>query len=202
MTNEWSRVYAPADLVAVMRGTFPHYHVRSCLIAMAAIFEGVLTDFWEILESRNIPQAKGRNSDYRPRLDWAFDRLTKTTYGSQGMLARLDQNRRDVDHVRRFRNCYLHNNGLYNSKYETTSLPIRGRSDLHEDYVKWKADQTKPCPVVPDDRDFDKYYKAHVELLHQLHDVVQREDCGYTGTGYSYQEQGKIIDWSRIMLGI
>jgi hypothetical protein len=202
MTHDWARVYDPADLVAVMKQVFPHYHTLMCLLAIAGIFEAALHEFWTRLETCGIPQQKGKNREYRFRLDWAFDRLSKTTYGTQGMLSRLDQNRRDIDHVRRLRNCFLHNNGLFNTRYEQDALPVKGRKELHPDYYGWTANPTQNRTIILGPQDFDRFYKAHLEVLHQLHDVLQRENFGYEGPGYSYAEEGKAIEWSKMLTGM
>jgi hypothetical protein len=170
-------------------------------VAIAGAFEAALLGFRNRLEECGISQAKGANPEYKSRLDWAFERLTTTSYGTTGMISRLDENRRKVDHGRRLRNCVLHNNGLFNTRYETDAIPIKGRVELHPDFAKFKADPAVRVPIVLTRLEFDDLYKAHVELLHQLHDVLQREDFGYTGKGYSYADEGKMIQWERILTG-
>ena len=55
------------------------------------------------------------------------------------MVNRVDQNKRDIDHARRLRNCFLHYNGLFNEKYERDAIPVRGKIELLSDYQTWKA---------------------------------------------------------------
>jgi hypothetical protein len=118
------------------------------------------------------------------------------------MRARLDQNRRDVDHVRRLRNCFLHGNGLFDERYERDALLIKGKKDLLPDYQNWKKNPSQSIPILVDQRQFEGFYKAHIEILHQLHDTIQREEFGYKGPGYSYAAEKKVIDWSRVLRGL
>jgi hypothetical protein len=201
MTQDWDRVYDRIRLVTVMRKVYPRYHARTCLVAIAGAFEVALVGFRNRLKKCRVSQSKAGKPDYKSRLEWAFGRLITTSYGTPEMISRLDENCRKVDHARRLRNCILHNNGLFNTRYETDAIRVKDKVNLHPDYAKLKANHAMKVPIVLTAFEFDNLYKAHVELLHQLHDVLQREDFGYMGKGYNYADENKMIQWERILTG-
>lgn len=202
MTYEWVRNYSREDLVATMRQVFPNYHARICLVAIVGLFENAISEFCNRLDQSGHTQTKGKNDEYKSRLDWAFERVRTSKYGTKGMLDRIDQNRRDVDHARRLRNCFLHSNGLFNEKYEADAIPIRSKKELLTDYQKWKSNPNHKVAIILRSQDLLKCYAAHLEILHQLHDVIQREDFGETGSGYNYEEERKAIFWHRALIGV
>lgn len=203
MTVEWIRIYDKQDLITAMREVFPYYHARTCLIAVVSLFENAVSRFWDCLNEAGYPQNGKKRDGYKDRLrDWVFVRVKSSTYGSKEMINRIPQNLRDIDHARRLRNCFLHFNGLLNKRYEDDAIEIDNKFELIPDYREWKDDPSQEKPVILSIQDFMRCYIAHLEILHQLHDVIQREDFGETGPGYNYEKEGKIILWRRILIGV
>jgi len=201
MTFHWDRYYEPTNLVSAMESLFLNYHRRICLIAIVSNFEAAVSEFWNRLTEVGKRQAKGVKDFYKSRLAWVFDRVRISTYGGPEMVVRIPQNCRHIDHARRLRNTFLHYNGLINKKYVDDYIPVKSRWDTVPDSNDWKEDPTKKIPILLTPEEFLAFYKAHLEILHQLHDVIQREDFGET-SNYNYAREGKVAEWHRMLTGV
>jgi len=202
VTFEWVRYYNQEEMINSMRQLFTPYQTRICLVAMVNIFEVATSDFIEFLEkSGHAQQIQGNVYYYKTRLNWVFNKVAGSIYGSQNMQTRLPQLCLEVDHARRLRNISVHNNGLFEDRYETDALAVVGHTPLiHPDYNEFKKDPTKPIPLFLRNDDYLRLSMSHIELLHFLHHEIQRQDFGET-TPYNYREEKKRLEWHRILLG-
>ncbi|RJQ77155.1 MAG: hypothetical protein C4519_13860 [Desulfobacteraceae bacterium] len=117
------------------------------------------------------------------------------------MRARIPELCLQVDHARRIRNLWMHNNGLINEKYGSDGISIDGKSpiivDAYNDYQKSK--RKIPIGLYPES--FIKLCLSHVELLHQLHYNIQKKNFEQK-RAYSYRAAKKRIEWHRLLTGI
>ncbi|MDP3025675.1 MAG: hypothetical protein Q8O10_09105 [candidate division Zixibacteria bacterium] len=202
LTFEWDRFYNRDEMIWSMRQLFTPYHTRISLVAIVNIFEVATADFIKSLENSGHNQRiQGNIYHYKNRLNWVFDKVAGSTYGNQSMQARLPQLCLEVDHARRLRNISVHNNGLFDNKYETDSLPLTGYTSLiHPGYTEYKKDPSKPVTLILTPEDYLRFSRYHIELLHFLHHEIQRQDFGET-TEYNYLQEKKRIEWHRVLLG-
>jgi hypothetical protein len=47
---------------------------------------------------------------------------------------------------------------------------------------------------------FEHFSRSHIEFLHILHNTIQLDFFGHSN-GYNYAEEGKSIEWYRILSG-
>lgn len=94
----------------------------------------------------------------------------------------------------------MHNKGLIDENYGTDGIPVNGRKPLIDPvYKQFLQNRQKPYPMVLGPEHFDNFSMSHIELLHHLHDAIQRKYFNQK-TGYSYARQGKPIEWRRILV--
>jgi hypothetical protein len=94
------------------------------------------------------------------------------------MQARLPDLCLQVDHARRIRNLFVHNNGLINEKYNSDCIPIPGKSSIIDDsYLEYKKSRKK-IPIALNPNGFISICCSHIEFLHQLHYNIQKQYFG------------------------
>ncbi|MBU4261222.1 MAG: hypothetical protein KKC76_04990 [Proteobacteria bacterium] len=203
VTQEWVRFYDKEELVQVMESCFNFYHARICLISSISIFESALKDFITRLNAKgHISNNRVRNLKYyKQKLEWAFEMVSASTYGTRSMKARIPDLCLQVDHARRIRNLWMHNNGLLNKRYKTDCISIPGKSAiLVSAYDEYKRTKRKiPIGLTPES--FIHICCSHVELLHQLHYNIQKQYFGQQ-RAYSYRASRKKIEWHRLLIGM
>ena len=194
ITDDWVRYYQPEELCEVMDRLSSYYHIRISIISLISIFEGALQNFLQILNESDPYRS------YKSRLLWAFGEAKKSQITEMG---KLDQICLHVDHARRIRNLWMHNNGLLNERYGTDVISIDGCEPiLFEEFEQFMTD-TKPVPIILDHAYFEIVSVSHITLLHNLHDALQRTHFNRTGSyqAYSYHNEGKSIEWQRCLTG-
>jgi hypothetical protein len=148
-------------------------------------------------------------------LAWAFDFADSNkeilydgarNVASKPMMDRLPDVCLDVDDARRLRNLFVHNRGLFNKTYEDGALKINRRTKLHPLYLKYRENPQKHVAVLLTPEEYISYSRSHIELLHDLHDLIQRKYFGLTGAGYYYPSElprlkPKRDEWDRIYRG-
>lgn len=203
VTFEWNRFYNPQDLLSIMESCFVIYHARICLVSLISVFESALKDFIERLNNiGHISNTKQKQlQHYKKKLEWAFDKVSGSTYGKKPMQERIPDLCLNVDHARRIRNLWMHNNGLLNEKYESDCISIIGKQPIVVDaYEEYKRSKNKiPIALKPDS--CIHICLSHIELLHQIHHNIQKEYFGQK-RAYSYKALRKRIEWQRILIGI
>jgi len=200
VTHEWVRFYKPIGLTQAMKSYFEPYHARVCLISVISLFEGALKNFIERLYKTRKINRRPKNN-YKRRLEWAFEMALKSDYGSKAMIARIPDLCLHVDHARRIRNLWMHNNGLYDSGYEK-GISLSGRAPIIESsYQEYKKAPKKKIPVILKPEGFLGMSLSHIELLHQLHYYIQKKYFGQK-KAYSYKALKKGIEWHRLLIGL
>ncbi len=203
VTFEWGRFYNPQDLIGIMGSCFGLYHARICLVSSISVFESALKGFIERLNNLGlISNTKKRKlQHYKKKLEWVFDIVSGSTYGTKTMQERIPDLWLNVDHARRIRNLWMHNNGLLNEKYESDCISIIGKQPIVVGaYQEYKRSKNKiPIALKPDS--FIPTCLSHIELLHQIHHNIQKEFFGQK-RAYSYKSLRKGIEWQRLLIGI
>jgi len=106
-----------------------------------------------------------------------------------------------VDHARRIRNLWMHNNGLLNERYESDCIYVPGKTAiLISAYDNYKRKKSK-IPIVLTPESFIHICCSHIELLHQLHYNIQKQYFGQQ-RAYSYRASKKKIEWHRLLIGM
>jgi len=200
ITYEWIRYYDPQQLCQVMQDVFLLYHARIALIALVSLFEGSLKNFIaRLVKKGKIPKPK--RDSYKARLEWAFEIAKQSTYGTKTMINRIPDLCLDVDHARRIRNLWMHNNSLFDEDY-AKGIPVNGRQPIIEpNYQEFSKNKKKSIPFILNPKAFERFGLSHIELLHQLHDTIERIYFGQKRS-YKYATERKKIEWHRLLVGI
>jgi len=131
-------------------------------------------------------------------LSWAFGLVKGSSCGSPEMVARLAETCGDLDNARRLRNCIAHNNGAYNQMYESDVINDGWTKIQREkDSVLGVAERSKIFLVTAR---FEYFSRSHIEFLHILHNTIQLDSFGHS-SGYNYAQEGKGIEWYRVLSG-
>lgn len=199
ITYEWRRYYDPQELCQVMQDVFLPYHARIALISLISIFEGALKNFIARLVETHKNFKQPRNN-YKARLEWAFGIVQQSTYGTNTMKNRIPNLCLDIDHARRIRNLWMHNNGLFDEDYGK-GIPINGRKPIIDpEYNEFLKNKNNPIPFILNPDAFERFSLSHIELLHHLHDTIQRKYFGQKKS-YGYKAAAKRIEWQRLLVG-
>ncbi len=201
ITYDWERIYSPSNLLQEMNKYFEPYHARISLISTIGMFEGAVTNFYRRLISTNkIIKVKNDNY-YKTKLKWSFELTSQSTYATVKRIPELCLN---VDHARRIRNLWMHNNGLFDPLYEKDCIPVPGHTSIIDPlYLEYKKARGKKRnhPVIINQNTFLVLTYSHIELLHHLHHVIQKTYFGQK-RDYSYKTLKKEIEWHRLLIGL
>ena len=134
-------------------------------------FEVALNGFNTLLEE------KGYNQGLKnQKLQWAYEQLTPCDIGNTEAITRLPITFGIIDNARRLRNLIVHNQGLFNERYGKGVLKFRDiKVDMHPHYSLYNTNLHKPTPVIFDTPYFLNFSKAHLEVLHLLHNKIQKK---------------------------
>ena len=196
LTHEWPRVYDPSDLIRQMDDAGVEFlHSRASLVSLVAVFEAAARRFNERLAQLG---KSATQSGYKNLLKWVFSTVRSSSSGSEGMITRLPETCGDVDNARRLRNCIVHSNGKYDPMYlsdviQDQCVKVQFEKD-HQTSVR------ETSPIFLTSERFEHYSRSHIELLHILHNTIQKEYFDHV-PGYNYAEEGKKIEWHRILSG-
>lgn len=219
LTNVWRRNFTPEQLVSEMDKGFEWYFTFSSLTSLISIFGAALKDFTDYLvKKRDIltqPLQLTIVKDKRTRtvninkywdlLQWTSDFVNQ--WKEQIFNGRKDEARVriienvpnvccQVDEARRARNCFIHNRGLFDKSYGEGPISVPGRGPEMRPEFRENPDREIQIPMTLDK--YVEYSQSHIELLHDLHDLIQRKHFHLRGSGYSYRADRKIIDWRRV----
>lgn len=126
ITHEWARFFDEGQLVSAMQSMYSLVTARLGLVLVVSYYEPGLKRMME----RVVQQGKDLKDvprDYKPKLEWAFRKIAMPSYGTPTMVQRVPELCLDVDHARRLRNLFMHNNGLFNQRYADDALAILGK---------------------------------------------------------------------------
>jgi hypothetical protein len=196
LTHHWARKYEAGEMVRAMSdGGIDFLLSRSSLVSLVTICEAALDRFNNsLVDLRKCDKKTG----HKQLLSWAFEIMKGSSSGSPEMLIRLPQTCGDLDNARRLRNCIVHNNGAYDREYLSNVI--------NDGWVKIQHERDSGTGVTGRDKiflqteRFEYFSRSHIEFLHILHNTIQLNFFGHS-SGYSYAEEGKGIEWYRVLSG-
>ena len=205
-TFDWIRYYTKEDLINDFQSPFlEHYQSQLSLIAITSVFNDALGNFVTKLKSKGHPpflygKKLGKNLKYWKLIEWAFHESQKCTIGSQKAITRLPNTFGIIDEARLLRNLIVHKHGIFDKTYEKHALNLKGlKKFTHPNYQKFK-DTNNSIPVIINYEDIINFSRAHIEVLHILHNQIQKEYFGHP-EAYSYERERKNIEWTRVLWG-
>jgi len=196
LTHFWTRNYEAGEMVRAMSDVGIDFLLsRSSLVSQVTICEAALRR----LNARLADLGKCSKKDGNKQLlSWAFGLVKGSSCGSPEMVARLAETCGDLDNARRLRNCIAHNNGAYNQMYESDVINDGWTKIQREkDSVLGVAERSKIFLVTAR---FEYFSRSHIEFLHILHNTIQLDSFGHS-SGYNYAQEGKGIEWYRVLSG-
>ena len=201
MTFSWGRYYQKRDLVqAFDPPVLQFYQSRISLTSLVTAFEVALTGFIDNLSKKGYA-LQLKNQKLFAYIKWAYEQLSCCDIGDPEAIKRLPVTLGIIDNARRLRNLIIHNQGLFNERYETDVLKIRDiKVDMHPGYTLFKVNKQNSIPVLLDTKYFLRFSKAHIEVLHLLHNQIQKRYFGYD-RAYDYRAENKPIEWNKALWG-
>jgi len=200
MFHEWGRYYDPGELIRTMASVFTPYHIRTCILGIVSIFEAYLSNSIERLVHKGKINAIG--GGYKKRLDWAFSIVLNSAYGNTAMQNRLPQLCLDIDHARRIRNLWMHNNGNFNRRYKVDALKILNYDPvIVPEYQRFIKSPKNKVPFPVDKDLFETISRSHIEALHHIFNMLQVNYFGQK-LWYGYTRLKKQIEWDRVFFGV
>jgi hypothetical protein len=210
ITPDWNRFYNREDLLQFMRRWFSPIFYRNLFVGMVSYFDAASKDIFKCLLDKYDEHDIGcSNKDsYKKRLESVFKIVRNSQFGYPQTLIQIPKFCLDVDHARRLRNIIAHNNGRIDDRYENDCIDV-GKifetSDLSPHFDKaidsFRANPSQAIPIIIK---YERYYESvrnHIRLLHLFHNEVQLQYYDYPD-GYSYQKEGKSLEWHRVFFGV
>lgn len=207
ITNEWVRYYQKEDLVRIFRTpVFEFFECRVLLIAMTNIFEATLSDLIDLLHEKGYSQytskRERKNMGYKQYIQWMsglLKQVRRSDYGNEVALERVPETLGIIDNARRLRNLVVHNQALFDEFYEKNAVQSDNMVvDLHPHWREFRANPLSQIPIIIDWRYLYRFLIHHIEILHILHNCIQRVFFKVT-EGYNYTKERKPIDWERML---
>ncbi|MGD1104867.1 MAG: hypothetical protein ABSA59_22710 [Terriglobia bacterium] len=197
LTHEWKRYYDPKQLIVEMGKVGEHVVCRMCLVNLVAVFEAAIKQFHQRLEKRE-RQESTRDPHYKTLLKWTFKIVRENPVISPAARARLPETCGDVDNARRLRNLIVHNNARYHKFYKTDAIDDKWVMIRHEPNSEDAIEHATALLLSPER--LEHFSRSHIELLHILHNTIQSKFFNHPA-GFNYLEEGKAIEWHRILSG-
>ncbi len=200
MFHQWVRFYNPLELIQTMHSVFIPYHIRTCLLGIVSIFEGYLRNTTDRLVKKGlIPRLP---DTYKQRLKWAIDIVLTSNYGDSEMQKRCPKLCLDLDHARRIRNLWMHNNGNFNKRYKRDALAIAGHDAIVVPaFLKFKKSPKSKIAFPIEMALFETISCSHIEALHHINHMLQTQHFGQKRS-YGYARENKKIEWERLLTGV
>jgi hypothetical protein len=202
ITEEWARIVNLKRFISAMEDSFEFMHCRTALLGMVANFEVALKRFRRTLwEDGHLGPNTGKKYaelHYKALLHWAFEVVQKSQCGSPSMLARLPDTCGEVDNARRLRNLSLHSNFKYDGRYVADAIAAVGVTPHFE--VNHAVGVQNREPVFLTNDRFEKLAHCHIELLHILHNTIQKKFYACQ-EDYNYAKEGKTEELYRMVSG-
>jgi hypothetical protein len=203
MTFEWIRYYQKEDLIqAFTPPLLEFYQSRISLTSLVTVFEVALDGFINNLAKKGYIKKLKNQRFVKNCIEWAYDQLSPChVVGNDSMVKRLPVTFGIIDNARRLRNLIIHRQGLFDDSYEEQVIHFKDIVvDMHPQYSQHKANPQKPFPVLIDTPYFFYFSMAHLEVLHLLHNEIQKRYFG-PNLGYDYRVENKAIEWNRALWG-
>lgn len=200
-TFSWARNYQKQNVIGAFEPPILElYQGKILLVALTSVFEAVLDDFIQQLQERGFLKALHDNS-YKAHIEWAYEQALKAEIGDKAAIERLPKTFGIIDNARRLRNLFVHNHGLFNRKYERSAIRKSGMVvDIHPFYEEFRKNTKKKVPVIVDWKYLQRFILAHIEVLHILHNQIQKKYFEVS-KGYSYAREGKPIVYEKALWG-
>jgi len=201
-TFSWARYYKKEDLIDAMKEPFFElFQSRISLIAMVSVFEVALDNFIKCLNEKGHKQPVSEESTYKKWLKWAYKSSLKCDIGDKKAIERLSTTYPIIDNARRLRNSIVHNQGVFTKFYKTDAIKFdKSNVELHELYKIYEKNPQEIIPIVITTEEIIKFSEAHIEVLHILHNYLQKEYFGFPRP-YVYKIQNKPIEWNKALWG-
>jgi len=211
-TFSWVRYYDKQELTHEMGCNFEAYQSRVSLVLIVGVFEASLQDFIRQLCNKgyrqnlesppNLEILNPERTSNKKLIKWAYQQAKKCGIGDFSSLLRLHTTFGKIDNARRLRHLIVHNKGLFNINYEKDAIREDSISvELHPSYREFNNGPNLRIPLALNSSYVVDFSRAHIEALHVLHNSLQRRYFGCQDA-YSYKEERKKIEWSRILRGI
>jgi len=202
ITFDWKRYYSEEELIDLLSSPFFELvQSRISLIATTSVFDAALTKFIRRLNDMRLIDRHQLPRNYRDRIEWAYRASLKSNVGRKETLERLPMTFGMLDNARRLRNLITHNNGIFDMQYETSAITSDDiQVQLHPDFERFKENPEELIPVVITSEELLRFIWAHIEVLHVLHNHLQKTFFG-VDDGYSYEREEKPIEWRSMLLG-
>ena len=201
-TFTWVRYYRKEGLIDAMKEPFfEHFQSRISLIAMVSVFDVALDNFIKCLNEKGYRQSVDENSKYYKQLEWAYESSLKCDIGDEKAIKRLSTTYPIIDNARRLRNSIVHNQGIFTKFYKTDAIKFdKSKVELHELYKIYEKNPQEKIPIIITTEEIIKFSKAHIEVLHILHNYLQKRYFGFQRP-YVYKIQNKPIEWNKALWG-
>ena len=204
MTFSWHRYYRKNELIRTyMAPFFELYQSRVTLTSIVSIFDDFLSKFIFKLNSLGCnPKIKGEKYNekwkYWKKIKWAFFESRDCTIGDLKAIERLPKTFGIIEEARRLRNLILHNHGIFNDRYVKEAKEEKNfEKYVHPDY----KDSSHNIPVILTQGDIINFSRAHLEVLHILHNQIQKKYFNHF-EAYDYRNEKKlIIKWNLAFWG-
>jgi hypothetical protein len=196
MTHEWLRYYDPQEMAKAICQVQPFLLVRYSLLGLVTICEAALFRLNHHLFKLNRCKKVSKAGKL---LKWAFEIVKDAPVASPEAAARLPQTCGDLDNVRRLRNCIVHRNGCYDEE-------VYFKQVIHDGWVvpQYEPDSLRAAPagepIFLVTGRFEHFTRSGLEFLHILHNTIQCNMFGHK-VPYTYEQEGKAIEWHRILSG-
>jgi hypothetical protein len=202
MTFSWGRYYQKEDLVQAFKPpVLQIYQSRISLTSVVTAFEVALDGFINYLVKKGYSKKVNNQNSIKHCIKWAYEQLSPCDIGNEDAIRRLPVTFGIIDNARRIRNLIIHNQGLFDEGYEKDVIKFRGIIvDMHPDYSTYKINPKEATPIRFGTEYFLRFSKAHLEVLHLLHNEIQKKYFGYD-LGYDYRVENKGIEWNKALWG-
>jgi len=205
-TFSWDRYYQKEDLSNTLKTIFEFYQSRISLIAMVNVFEVTLGNFIQYLNKNghqqtfNDKKLKG-NENYKAHIKWAYLETLNCDIGDEEAIKRLPITFGKIDNARRLRNLIVHNHGLFEERYQNNVIKFKNIViELHPDYLIFQTKPQNLFPIKITTNNIVNFSKAHIEVLHVLHNNIQKKYFNVI-EAYDYRKESKYIEWNKVLWG-
>jgi hypothetical protein len=204
MTFSWIRYYRKEELIKTyMPPFFILYQSRVTLTGIVSVFDDFLSKLIITLNSLgHKPTLDGNEKNskwkYKQKIKWAFYESRDCKIGDLKAIKRLPKTFGIIDESRRLRNLIMHNHGIFDEIYGRETKAVNDfEKYVHPDY----NDSCNNTPVILSYSDIVNISMAHIEVLHILHNQIQKKYFNHP-EAYDYgKEQKSIIEWDLAFWG-
>jgi hypothetical protein len=95
----------------------------------------------------------------------------------------------------------MHNHGIFDERYEDEAINSKDIERVeHPGYTRFKY-SGEAVAVLVNYADIVNFSRAHIEVLHILHNQIQKEYFNHPEP-YDYSKENKIIRWDSAFWGV